>query len=31
VVYTARIRVLGEGAFLSSREVQVIIPGSDAE
>lgn len=31
VVYKARIRVLGEGAFLSSREVQVIIPGSQAE
>ncbi|HSA32284.1 MAG TPA: hypothetical protein P5077_01015 [bacterium] len=30
-VYKARIRVLGEGAFLSSREVQVIIPGSQAE
>lgn len=25
-IYKARIRVLGEGAFLSSREVQVIVP-----
>ena len=31
VVYKARIRVLGEGAFLSSREVQIIVPGSQAE
>mgnify|MGYP001766668392 CR=1 FL=1 len=31
VVYNARIRVLGEGAFLSSREVKIIVPGSQAE
>lgn len=31
VIYKARIRVLGEGAFLSSREVQIIVPGSQAE
>jgi len=31
VVYKARIRVLGEGAFLSSREIQIIIPGSESE
>jgi len=31
VVYKARIRVLGEGAFLSSREVKIIVPGSDSE
>ena len=31
VVYNARIRVLGEGAFLSSREVKIIVPGSQSE
>ncbi|HSA32839.1 MAG TPA: hypothetical protein P5077_03845 [bacterium] len=31
VVYNARIRVLGEGAILSSREIKIIVPGSQAE
>ncbi len=26
VLYTAKVRVLGEGAFLSSREVNIIVP-----
>jgi len=31
IVYEANIRVLGDGAFLSSKKIQVIVPASDSK
>ncbi|HSW60985.1 MAG TPA: hypothetical protein VLJ60_09310, partial [bacterium] len=31
VVYEALIRVLGDGAFVSSKKIQVIVPASDSK
>ncbi|HQB11244.1 MAG TPA: hypothetical protein PLW37_15385, partial [bacterium] len=31
IVYEANIRVLGDGAFLSAKKIQVIVPASDSK